>query len=81
MESEPRRQAVGARGSAGIVDAVGSGVAGIQAGDRVWVTLAGDGHPASGTAQEYTPSCQPNVSFGSRMAPLHRAPVVGRRRR
>jgi NADPH:quinone reductase len=39
---------------AGIVDAVGSGVAGVQAGDRVWVTLAGDGRPASGTAQEYT---------------------------
>jgi len=39
---------------AGIVDAVGSGVAGIQAGDRVWMTLAGDGRPASGTAQEYT---------------------------
>jgi NADPH2:quinone reductase len=39
---------------AGIVDAVGSGVAGIEAGDRVWVTLAGDGRPASGTAQEYT---------------------------
>jgi NADPH2:quinone reductase len=39
---------------AGIVDAVGSGVAGIEAGDRVWVTLAGDGRPAGGTAQEYT---------------------------
>src|SRR4051812_22759717 len=39
---------------AGIVDAVGSGVAGIHAGDRVWVTLAADGRPASGTAQEYT---------------------------
>jgi NADPH2:quinone reductase len=39
---------------AGIVDAVGSAVAGIQAGDRVWVTLAADGRPASGTAQEYT---------------------------
>jgi NADPH:quinone reductase len=39
---------------AGLVDAVGSGVAGIQAGDRVWMTLAGDGRPASGTAQEYT---------------------------
>jgi NADPH:quinone reductase len=39
---------------AGIVDAVGSEVAGIQAGDRVWVTLAADGRPASGTAQEYT---------------------------
>jgi len=39
---------------AGIVDAVGPGVAGIEAGDRVWMTLAGDGRPASGTAQEYT---------------------------
>jgi NADPH2:quinone reductase len=39
---------------AGIVDAVGSGVGGIEAGDRVWVTLAADGRPASGTAQEYT---------------------------
>src|SRR5918999_3088800 len=39
---------------AGIVDAVGSGVAGIQAGDRVWETLAADGRPASGTAQEHT---------------------------
>jgi NADPH:quinone reductase len=39
---------------AGIVDTVGSEVAGIQAGDRVWVTLAADGRPASGTAQEYT---------------------------
>jgi NADPH:quinone reductase len=39
---------------AGTVDAVGPGVEGIEAGDRVWVTLAGDGRPASGTAQEYT---------------------------
>jgi NADPH:quinone reductase len=39
---------------AGIVDAVGPGVAGIEAGDRVWMTLAGDGRPASGTAQEFT---------------------------
>jgi NADPH:quinone reductase len=39
---------------AGIVDAVGSGVGGVEAGDRVWMTLAGDGRPASGTAQEYT---------------------------
>src|SRR3954452_12504833 len=39
---------------AGIVDAVGSGVDGMEAGDRVWVTLAADGRPASGTAQEYT---------------------------
>jgi NADPH:quinone reductase len=39
---------------AGIVDAVGPGVAGLAAGDRVWMTLAGDGRPASGTAQEST---------------------------
>jgi NADPH2:quinone reductase len=39
---------------AGIVDAVGPGVSGFSAGDRVWVTLAGDGRPAGGTAQEYT---------------------------
>jgi len=38
----------------GIVNAVGPAVAGIHAGDRVWVTLAGDGRPDSGTAQEYT---------------------------
>src|SRR5919106_1015190 len=36
---------------AGIVDVVGPGVTGIEAGDRVWVTLAGDSRPASGTAQ------------------------------
>ena len=39
---------------AGIVDAAGPGVGGFQAGDRVWVTLAADGRPASGTAQQYT---------------------------
>jgi NADPH:quinone reductase len=39
---------------AGIVDAVGSGVADFQTGDRVWMTLAADGRPQSGTAQEYT---------------------------
>jgi len=39
---------------AGIVDAVGSAVTDLHVGDRVWVTLAADGRPASGTAQEYT---------------------------
>jgi NADPH:quinone reductase len=39
---------------AGVVDAVGAGVSGFREGDRVWVTLAGDGRPAGGTAQEFT---------------------------
>jgi NADPH:quinone reductase len=39
---------------AGVVDKLGAGVAGFSVGDRVWVTLAGDGRPAGGTAQEYT---------------------------
>jgi NADPH2:quinone reductase len=39
---------------AGVVEAVGPGVADVQAGDRVWMTLAADRRPASGTAQEYT---------------------------
>lgn len=39
---------------AGIVDAVASGVSAFRVGDRVWVTLAGDGRPQSGTAQEST---------------------------
>ena len=39
---------------AGIVDAIGPGVQNLNVGDRVWVTLAGDGRPSSGTAQEYT---------------------------
>jgi NADPH2:quinone reductase len=39
---------------AGVVDAVGPGVTGFGVGDRVWVTLAGDGRPAGGTAQEFT---------------------------
>jgi NADPH:quinone reductase len=39
---------------AGVVDKVGPGVGGLGIGDRVWLTLAADGRPASGTAQEYT---------------------------
>jgi NADPH2:quinone reductase len=39
---------------AGVVDKLGAGVAGVSVGERVWVILAGDGRPASGTAQEYT---------------------------
>jgi NADPH:quinone reductase len=39
---------------AGVVDKLGAGVTALSVGDRVWVTLAGDGRPAGGTAQEYT---------------------------
>jgi NADPH2:quinone reductase len=39
---------------AGTIDAVGPGVRDLAVGDRVWVTVAGDGRPSSGTAQEYT---------------------------
>jgi len=39
---------------AGVVDKLGAGVTAFGVGDRVWVTLAGDGRPGSGTAQEYT---------------------------
>jgi NADPH2:quinone reductase len=38
----------------GVVDALGDGVEGLAAGDRVWTILAGYQHPAGGTAQELT---------------------------
>ncbi|HZL75935.1 MAG TPA: NADPH:quinone reductase [Propionibacteriaceae bacterium] len=38
---------------AGVIDAVGAGVADLAVGDRVWVYLAGHQRP-TGTAQEYT---------------------------
>ena len=38
---------------AGVVEAIGEGVAGLQAGDRVWVFGAAHGRPW-GTAQDYT---------------------------
>jgi NADPH2:quinone reductase len=38
---------------AGVIDAVGPGVPGHAAGDRVWIYLAASGRP-TGTAQEYT---------------------------
>jgi NADPH2:quinone reductase len=46
---------------AGVVDELGAGVVDFSIGDRVWVTLAGDGRPASGTAQEYTVVPAPRV--------------------
>jgi NADPH:quinone reductase len=39
---------------AGVVDKLGAGVTAFHVGDRVWATLAGDGRPDGGTAQEYT---------------------------
>jgi NADPH2:quinone reductase len=50
----PAQPTVPNHDGAGVVDEVGAGVTGFGAGDRVWVTLAGDGRPASGTAQDYT---------------------------
>jgi NADPH:quinone reductase len=51
---QPAEPTVPNHDGAGVVDELGAGVAGFAVGDRVWVTLAGDGRPGSGTAQEYT---------------------------
>jgi len=48
---------------AGVVDAVGPGVSGLAAGDRVWLVLAQHGRPY-GTAAEYT------VQPAARVVPL-----------
>lgn len=39
---------------AGVVDAVGDGVADLAVGDRVWLAISAWQRPTSGTAQEYT---------------------------
>ncbi|WP_433158163.1 NADPH:quinone reductase [Kribbella sp. CA-247076] len=52
--AEPAEATVPNHDGAGMIDAVGPGVDGFTVGDRVWVTLAGDGRPSSGTAQEFT---------------------------
>jgi NADPH:quinone reductase len=49
----PFDEIVPGQDGAGVVDAVGNGVAGLSVGDRVWVYLAQHQRP-TGTAQEYT---------------------------
>jgi NADPH:quinone reductase-like Zn-dependent oxidoreductase len=46
---------------AGVVDKLGAGVAGFSAGDRVWVTLAGDGARRAAPPRN-TPSSLPDAS-------------------
>jgi NADPH:quinone reductase len=75
---------------AGVVDKLGAGVSAFRVGDRVWVTLAGDGRPDSGTAQEYTvvprerlfalpdaADFELGASIGIPAATAHRALTVG----
>ena len=50
----PTETTVPTHDGAGVVDAVGADVTAFGAGDRVWVTLAGDGRSGGGTAQEFT---------------------------
>jgi NADPH:quinone reductase len=49
----PFAEVVPGQDAAGVVDAVGQGVTGLRAGDRVWVFLAQHGRP-TGTAAEFT---------------------------
>lgn len=49
---------------AGVIDAVGEGVQGLQAGDRVWTSMSAHANPMSGTAQDLT------VLPASRVHPL-----------
>jgi NADPH2:quinone reductase len=75
---------------AGVVDKLGAGVTAFRVGDRVWVTLAGDGRPDGGTAQEYTvvpaervfplpdgANFELGASVGIPAATAHRALTVG----
>ncbi|MGI5247371.1 NADPH:quinone reductase [Dactylosporangium sp. CA-139066] len=50
----PAGGAVPNQDGAGVIDAVGPGVAGFAPGDRVWLLLSAYQRPGSGTAQEYT---------------------------
>jgi NADPH2:quinone reductase len=52
--SKPDAPTVPNQDGAGVVDAVGPDVTGLSVGDRVWLILAGNYRPDSGTAQEYT---------------------------
>lgn len=49
----PFSEVVPDQDGAGVVDAIGAGVTGLEVGDRVWVFLAAHGRP-TGTAQELT---------------------------
>jgi NADPH2:quinone reductase len=48
------RSTVPNQDGAGVVDAVGPGVAGLRVGDRVWTSMSANANPMGGTAQELT---------------------------
>lgn len=58
------QQTVPNQDGAGVVDAVGEGVQGLQVGDRVWTSMSAHADPMGGTAQELT------VLPASRVHPL-----------